>query len=91
MENISKLIQDRFQKPPKATSERGELIAYFTDRLNATRDGKQYKKLSYAAVAVKLSHLKQLQDLYFLKSTLLDAERRGYPWSAIFWKEIKAK
>jgi hypothetical protein len=88
---IDAKLFEKYTKPKKGkyATERGELIQYFTDRLNATRDGKKYKKLSYAAVAVKLSHLKQLQDLYFLKSTLLDAERRGFPWSAIFWKEIR--
>lgn len=28
-------------------------------------------------------------DLYALQSKCDDAERRGFPWSAIFWKEIK--
>ena len=49
----------------------------------------EVQKMSYPAVAVKLSHIKSLSDLYYLKSTCEDAERRGYPWSAIFWKEIR--
>jgi len=29
------------------------------------------------------------KDLYSLISKCDDAQRRGFPWSAIFWKEIK--
>jgi hypothetical protein len=41
------------------------------------------KKLSYRALAVKLSQIKSLSDLYVLKSVCEDAERRGKPFSAI--------
>jgi hypothetical protein len=89
MKDLNSLIKSRFKPPQKAASERAELIGYFRDRLNATRDGKKYKKLTYAAVAVKLSHIKSLSDLYYLKSVCEDAERRGKPFSAIFWWSIK--
>jgi hypothetical protein len=29
------------------------------------------------------------KDLYSLISKCDDAQRRGFPWSAIFWKEIR--
>ena len=74
---------DRKRYGRSRTSERAELIGYFTNRLNATRDGKKYKKLSYRALAVKLSQIKSLSDLYVLKSVCEDAERRGKPFSAI--------
>jgi hypothetical protein len=41
------------------------------------------KKLSYRALAVKLSQIKSLSDLYVLKSVCEDAERRGKSFSAI--------
>ncbi len=88
MESIKSLFKPLPQKAKGPSSQRAELIGHFTDRLNASRDGKKYRKLSYAAVAVKLSHLKTITDLHFLKRTCEDAESRGYPWSAIFWKEI---
>jgi hypothetical protein len=36
---------------------------------------------------VKLAHC-SIADLYYLKSTCLDAERRGVPFSAVFWASI---
>lgn len=47
-------------------------------------------KSAGATVGVELSHLK-LPDLYYLKSTCEDAERRGKPFSVIFWWSIKPK
>jgi hypothetical protein len=74
----------------KRTSERAELVQFFTDKINADRRGTKYKPLPVAAIAVKLAHLK-LPDLYYLKSVCEDAERRGKPFAAIFWYELKAK
>jgi len=76
--------------PSKRGSERGDLLQFFTDTLNHTRDGKKFKKLSVAAVAVKLSHL-NLSDLYYLRSVCDDAQRRGFSFSKRFWWEIKPK
>jgi hypothetical protein len=56
-------------------SERGDMIQYFHSRINAARVGK-YKPLSMSAIAVKLCHC-SLADLYYLKTTCLNAERRG--------------
>lgn len=88
MERISSLFKPRAASKP--TSERAELLQFFLDKVNAARRGTKYKPLRPAALAVKLSHLK-LPDLYYLKSTCLDAERQGKPFSAIFWWSIKAK
>ena len=76
----------QLRKPVKAvSSERSELIGIFTDRLNRDRDGVKYKKLSYAAVSVKLAHIKTNFDLYaFLRSC---EEARSF--SAYFWWAIK--
>ena len=39
-------------------------------------------------MAAKLAHLKELKDLYFLKSDCLQAELRGIPFGAAFWTSI---
>jgi hypothetical protein len=87
MEPIGSLLKQRPAHKP--TSERAELLQFFLDKLSAARRGTKYKPLTPAALAVRLSHLK-LADLYYLKSTCLDAERDGKPFSAIFLVELKS-
>jgi hypothetical protein len=69
-----------------ANSERAHLIGKFTDTLNSKRDGKRYRKLTYAAVAVKLSHL-SLQDLYYFWRYCEDAKN----FSSCFWWSLKVE
>jgi hypothetical protein len=66
MEQLAPLLTKR-RPTRKQTSERGELLQFFTDKINADRKGTKYKPLPVAAIAVKLAHLK-LADLYYLKS-----------------------
>ena len=40
---------------------------------------------------VKLSPIKDVRDLQFLKSKCLDAENRGYSFGKCFWGSIKLK
>jgi hypothetical protein len=91
MKRIDQIIRP-LRAPAKhdRNSERGDLIKFFTDKVNADRDGKKYRKLPISAIAVKLSHL-SLADLYYLKSDCTDAERRGKPFAAVFWWSIKPK
>ena len=89
MKPIASLLERKQSKLGYRT-ERGDLLQFFLDKLNAARKGTKYKPLTPAALAVKLSHLK-LPDLYYLKSSCLDAEREGKPFSAIFWWSIKSK
>ncbi len=70
----------------KHASERGELIEFFTNKLNEDRDGIKFKKLTIRGVAVKLGHL-DLNDLYYLKSYCLQAKN----FSSCFWWSLKAK
>jgi hypothetical protein len=78
-------------KPAKGpASERGELLQFFLDNLNPARKADGYRPLTPAALGVRLSHL-SLQNLYYLKSVCLDAERNGKPFSAIFWWSITPK
>jgi hypothetical protein len=89
METIGKVLAHRRNPKRKATSERGELIQYFTDRINAHRDGEKYPKLPARFIAVKLSHIKSLSDLYYMKSIMEDMDRRGGNPSRWFWWSLK--
>lgn len=92
LKTISSLLPDRYKKPVvkvKAT-ERGDLLKYFTERINVERDGKKYKKVSIGFTARKLAHL-SIQDMYYLKSTCQDASNRGYSWSKCFFGSLKPK
>lgn len=89
---ISSLLSLRYQKSEKKSraSERGDLLKYFTDKINLERDGKKYKKVSVGYTARKLSHL-TVPDMYYLKSTCNDATSRGYSWSKCFFGSLKPK
>lgn len=88
MEKLGNLFGDRYKKPPAKDrkTERGELIRYFHDRINATRDGKTFKKLKMGFFATKLSHL-SLQDLYYFKRVCDDAK----DFSKYFWWSLDSK
>lgn len=74
----------------RAKSERAELVGYFADKLNQSRVGTRFKALSYRAVGVQLKHLKVF-DLYTLKASCLEAEKKGIPFGAAFWTRLKDK
>lgn len=86
MKPIGQLLQKPQEKPDR-TSERGELLRLFTDKINSSRKGTKYRRLPIAAVGAKLAHL-SVGDLYFLKSVCEDAERRGYSFAKRFWWEL---
>lgn len=66
-----------------ARSERAELIRFFVDNLR-NKDGKPFPA---RLIAVKLGHLKELKDLYYLKSICLQSSNFG----KTFWGSIKHK
>lgn len=66
------------EKAPR--SERSDLIGKFTDRLNLTRDGVKFKKLSYARVGMILAHI-PTEDLYYFWRVCEDAKS----FSKFFW------
>ncbi len=89
MEKIADLFGKRAPLPKKTrTTERGELLETFLSRLNPGRKAKGYPPLTPGRLAYLLTGI-PTKDLYALLSRCSDAERRGFPWSAIFWKEIK--
>lgn len=72
----------------KRSSERGQLLDSFLSRLNVSRLEGGFKPLTHGRLSYMLAGI-PTSDLYALQSKCDDAERRNYPWSAIFWKEIK--
>ena len=89
MEKLSNLFGQRL-KPPKKTrsTERGDIFDTILSRLNPDRIRKGYKPLTHGRLAYLLTGI-PTKDLYALISRCDDAERRGFPWGAIFWKEIR--
>lgn len=66
-------------KPVKSkVTERGELLKYFASKID--------KKIPYVAFKVMKIPTK---DLYFIKSTCDDYERRGNPWAKGFYGSLK--
>ncbi len=82
MEHIGKQMKlpEKPAKGAKRPTERGELLKEFAGRIG--------KPIGY--VAMRLTGFK-LQDLYYLKSTCDDAERRGTPWAKVFYGSIKER
>lgn len=84
LEGLGSLLKGRRLVPvPEKTrkTERGELLKYFSGKL----------KMPIPRVAKHLEHLKEVRDLYYLKSDCDQAEARGVPWSAAFWTGIRPR
>ena len=88
---MDSMLFGKYQKLPEKThtSERGELLETFLSRLNPGRKAKGYQPLTIKRLAYKLTGI-PTKDLYALLSKCNDAERRGYAWGAIFFKELSA-
>ena len=86
IEAIGNLIQRK--RPTKRSSERGDLYDQILSRLNPGRVKKGLKPMTHGRLGYLLTGI-PTKDLYALISRCDDAERRGFPWGAIFWKEIR--
>ncbi len=89
MEKIATLFGTR-TKPTKArrVTERGQLFDTILSHLNPPRARKKLPPLTHGRLAYLLTGI-PTADIYALVSKCNDAERRGFPWSAVFWKEIR--
>ena len=88
MKDIKTLFGNRTSiARPTRQSERGELYDQILSRLNPSRIKAGYKPITPPRLAYLLTGI-PTKDLYALISRCADAEKRGFPWSAIFWKEI---
>ena len=89
MEKLSKFLPDK--RPPRRkirATERGHIFDLILARLNPSRISSGYKPLTHGRLGFKLTGI-PTKDLYALISKCDDAERRGYAWGAIFWRELK--
>jgi hypothetical protein len=89
MRQLGTLFGSR-QKAPRSRrpTERGDIFDTILSRLNPSRAKAKLPPISYGRLAYLLTGI-PTKDLYALISNCDDAERRGYPWGAIFFKEIK--
>lgn len=76
-------------KKRKRKGERGDLLEYFTMKINIQRMKDGYAPIKISYIAFKVGHLKRLEDLYYLKSICEDAEKRGGIFSKVFFGSIK--
>lgn len=76
--------QYRKEKTSDKTSERGELLKFFKETLNQSREKSGYKNLTFPRVAHLLQGI-PTKDLYFLQSSMrsrdLDAACKLFYWS----------
>jgi hypothetical protein len=63
----------------------------FCDQVNKERDGKKYKKLTPRYIAVTLTHIKNLSDLYYFKSQLDGYRQRGNSFSRGIFGALKPR
>ncbi len=98
MESISTLfnLKDIPRKKSKAGSERAALVEFFVDKLwqpyrkfKKLEDTEKTKKAFVGHLAFKLSHIK-LHDLYFMKSTGIEYEKKGDEFGKYFWGALKS-
>lgn len=67
------------KKSGKPMSERATLLGYFSEKSG----------IEIGHIAFMVGHLKDLRDLYYLKSDCDQAATRGVPFSAAFRKALK--
>jgi hypothetical protein len=89
MERLSTLFGNRAAIAKKTRrTERGDLYDTMLSRLNPDRAKKKLPPLTHGRLGYLLSGI-PTKDLYSLISRCDDAERRGFSWGAIWWKEIR--
>jgi hypothetical protein len=71
----------RYIPSKKRQSERGILLEYFASKLG----------WQIGRVVGKLGHLKDIQDLYYIKSICDQYEREGKEWSKAFNGSLKPR
>ncbi len=69
----------------KRKTERGELLEYFTEKVNTEWKGTKFKPLTLRFIAVKTAHL-DIPDLYHLKKI---CDKGNF--SQVFFGSLKVK
>lgn len=75
----------------KTLNERQYILSQFLEEINKERMGTKWKKLTGRAVAMKLSHLKDNNTLYYFLSICKDAKNRNGSFSKCFFGALKVK
>lgn len=99
MENISDLLKERANTKTKINSERAYVISLIVDEINKERpitykvNGKKKTlgKITPRAVAIKVGHIKNTKDLYFLLSEGKDYKNRHKSFSKYFFGSLKCR
>ena len=88
IQQIKNLFNERYNfKPIKShRTERGDLISYFTEKINAGRVGTKYKPLPISSIG-NLLKIYTTSDLYFLRMKCEKAKN----FYATFWYFVKPK
>ena len=73
----------------KKLSKRAEIIEQFVIEINKERVGSKYPLVTGRMIAIKLSHLKVIDELFYFMSICRDAKRRGDSFSRCFWGKLK--
>lgn len=91
MESIAQYCTDLFGRTRlvnnkgRALDERATLVQYFHER---ARD-KKGEPFEVSYIGYRLSHLKDLKDLYYLKSLCEQETKRGANWNKVFFGSLK--
>lgn len=81
---------DRFIKSGgKVVEEKAGIRGYFLKKLAPTWTGKE--PLSHGYLGLRMQHLKELKDYYYLKSICDKAELEGKDFATTFWGALKVK
>lgn len=88
--NVSLFKLDKIQKS-KITSERQSILAQFLEEINKERVATKWKPMTGKGVAMKLSHLKDNNTLYYFLSQCKDYKHRNGSFSKYFFGALKVK
>lgn len=69
--------------------EKAGLRGYFLNKLKGDWTGKE--ALSHGYLALRMQHLKRIDDYYYLKSICDKAELEGRSFAKTFWGSLKVK
>ncbi len=88
MEKISSLLPEKI-KPEKVLNDRQMIIKEMVCAINVERLGTKFKPITGRAVAMKVSHLKNIGDLFYLHSICKDYKNRHGHYSKCFFGSLK--
>lgn len=87
-EHLKDIVPSGVFTPPRKSrlTERGELMRYFCDRLNASRDKTHFERITMSRMGKILEGI-PTRDLYYLQRVCKDSK----DFSKKFWWEVDPK